>query len=133
MAEGLLQSIQWERESYPSYSDFAALPLFAIFFPTLRFFLDRIVFEVSEDRRIDYVYVYVFVLRLGFRYWRIASVFDVIFGLLFEFNGILFSKHRSFFVLLISVDFFGGVVWVWKFYLLLRSVLLQSEILLSFA
>lgn len=45
MGEGLLRSIEWERESYPGYRDFAALPVFAIFFPTLRFFLDRVVFE----------------------------------------------------------------------------------------
>ncbi|XP_052186231.1 ASC1-like protein [Diospyros lotus] len=38
-------SIDWEHESYPEYRDFAVLPLFALFFPTVRFFLDRFVFE----------------------------------------------------------------------------------------
>lgn len=57
MGEGLLRSLEWERESYPGYRDFAALPVFAIFFPTLRFFLDRIVFEVSEDWRIRFMFL----------------------------------------------------------------------------
>lgn len=45
---GLLEKlgrIDWEQESYPNYEDFAALPLFALFFPTIRFLLDRFVFE----------------------------------------------------------------------------------------
>ncbi|KAG0495801.1 hypothetical protein HPP92_000465 [Vanilla planifolia] len=45
---GLMQlwrSLDWEKESYPAYEDFAAVPLFALFFPTVRFFLDRYVFE----------------------------------------------------------------------------------------
>ncbi|KAI3778831.1 hypothetical protein L2E82_08216 [Cichorium intybus] len=41
----VLKSINLEHESYPIYGDFAALPLFAIFFPTVRFFLDRLIFE----------------------------------------------------------------------------------------
>lgn len=41
-----LPSIEWEHESYPSYGDFAAVPFFAFFFPSVRFLLDRIVFEV---------------------------------------------------------------------------------------
>uniref|UniRef100_A0A2P2LBL2 Uncharacterized protein n=1 Tax=Rhizophora mucronata TaxID=61149 RepID=A0A2P2LBL2_RHIMU len=47
---GLLEytkSIDWEHESYPDYSDYVVLPLFALFFPSVRFFLDRFVFEVS--------------------------------------------------------------------------------------
>lgn len=45
---GLLKGtfLDWEYESYPSYEDFAVLPLFAVFFPTVRFLLDRFVFEV---------------------------------------------------------------------------------------
>ncbi|KAI4373319.1 hypothetical protein MLD38_011455 [Melastoma candidum] len=35
----------WELESYPEYGDFAVLPFFALFFPFVRFFLDRFVFE----------------------------------------------------------------------------------------
>uniref|UniRef100_A0A2P2LBH7 TLC domain-containing protein n=1 Tax=Rhizophora mucronata TaxID=61149 RepID=A0A2P2LBH7_RHIMU len=45
---GLLEytkSIDWEHESYPDYSDYVVLPLFALFFPSVRFFLDRFVFE----------------------------------------------------------------------------------------
>ncbi|KAL1803256.1 hypothetical protein ACET3Z_031903 [Daucus carota] len=41
----LLGSFNWEQESYPQYEDFVVLPLFALFFPTVRFFLDRFVFE----------------------------------------------------------------------------------------
>lgn len=42
----LAGGLDWERESYPAYGDFAALPFFVLFFPTVRFFLDRFVFEV---------------------------------------------------------------------------------------
>ncbi|KAK1269937.1 hypothetical protein QJS04_geneDACA006749 [Acorus gramineus] len=37
--------IDWERESYPAYEDFIALPFLVLFFPTVRFFLDRFFFE----------------------------------------------------------------------------------------
>ncbi|KAF7808972.1 ASC1-like protein [Senna tora] len=40
-----LSSVDWHHESYPAYEDFVILPLFAIFFPTVRFFLDRFIFE----------------------------------------------------------------------------------------
>lgn len=43
-----LKDIDWEQESYPTYDDFAVLPLFALFFPSVRFFLDRFVFEVPR-------------------------------------------------------------------------------------
>ena len=48
---GLLQAlsaINWEEESYPNYEDFIALPILVLFFLTVRFFLDRFVFEVKE-------------------------------------------------------------------------------------
>lgn len=38
----------WEKESYPEVRDLVLIPLFAIFFPTLRFFLDKFVFEVGD-------------------------------------------------------------------------------------
>jgi hypothetical protein len=47
-AERLLSALDWEREAYPAYDDFLALPLFALFFPTARFLLDRFVFEVRH-------------------------------------------------------------------------------------
>ncbi|XP_059655604.1 ceramide synthase 1 LOH3-like [Cornus florida] len=47
-----MRSIDWDHESYPEYADFAVLPLFAVFFPTLRFFLDRFVFEKLGRRMI---------------------------------------------------------------------------------
>ncbi|KAI6676944.1 hypothetical protein NL676_037740 [Syzygium grande] len=45
-------SVEWERESYPAYADFALLPFFALFFPSVRFFLDRFVFETAGRRLI---------------------------------------------------------------------------------
>ncbi|CAN1796306.1 ASC1-like protein [Linum perenne] len=42
----LFRSSDWESESYPSASDFLAIPCFAIFFPLLRLFLDRFLFQV---------------------------------------------------------------------------------------
>ncbi|XP_059644960.1 ceramide synthase 1 LOH3-like [Cornus florida] len=41
---GLL-SVDWEYESFPEYEDLVFLPLFALFFPMVRFFLDRYLFE----------------------------------------------------------------------------------------
>lgn len=40
-----VKSINWEHESFPTYDDFVWLPLFAVFFPSIRFLLDRFVFE----------------------------------------------------------------------------------------
>lgn len=51
----LVGSIDWEHDSYPEFQDFAVLPFFILFFPTVRFFLDRFVFEV-----LYHVYVYIF-------------------------------------------------------------------------
>ncbi|XP_078162894.1 ASC1-like protein 1 isoform X1 [Carex rostrata] len=48
----LISSIDWESESYPAYEDFLALPFFVIFFPTIRFLLDRFVFENVARRLI---------------------------------------------------------------------------------
>jgi hypothetical protein len=45
-ARRLLAAVDWEREAYPAYDDFLALPAFVLFFPTVRFLLDRFVFEV---------------------------------------------------------------------------------------
>ncbi|KAG7032628.1 LAG1 longevity assurance-like 3, partial [Cucurbita argyrosperma subsp. argyrosperma] len=46
------RSIDWEHESFPSYEDFTFLPLFALLFPTVRFFLDRLLFEKVGRRLI---------------------------------------------------------------------------------
>ena len=48
VAGRLLAALDWEREAYPAYDDFLALPFFALFFPTARFLLDRFVFEVRH-------------------------------------------------------------------------------------
>lgn len=37
----------WESESYTQAEDFVALPFFVVFFPAVRFFLERCIFEVS--------------------------------------------------------------------------------------
>uniref|UniRef100_F6HGH3 Uncharacterized protein n=1 Tax=Vitis vinifera TaxID=29760 RepID=F6HGH3_VITVI len=50
---GLLESaasINWEHESFPEYGDFVALPVFAFFFFSVRFFLDRFVFQVKPGK-----------------------------------------------------------------------------------
>ncbi|OMO93669.1 hypothetical protein CCACVL1_06393 [Corchorus capsularis] len=47
-----VKSINWEAESYPAYEDFIVLPFFFLFFPTVRFFLDRYVFEKVGRRLI---------------------------------------------------------------------------------
>lgn len=39
-------SVDWEAEAYPTYGDFAVLPLLVAFFPAVRFLLDRLIFEV---------------------------------------------------------------------------------------
>ncbi|KAI3884429.1 hypothetical protein MKX03_034769 [Papaver bracteatum] len=44
--------LDWEKESYPCYEDFLLLPLFVLFFPTVRFFLDRFIFEEVARRLI---------------------------------------------------------------------------------
>lgn len=44
----IIASINWEEESYPAYEDFAVLPFLVVFFPTVRFLLDRFVFEVRD-------------------------------------------------------------------------------------
>lgn len=44
-----LNTIDWHHESYPDYQDFYLLPCFALFFPSLRFFLDRFLFEVPSS------------------------------------------------------------------------------------
>ncbi|KAF5752798.1 LAG1 longevity assurance 3 [Tripterygium wilfordii] len=45
-------SVDWEHESYPEYEDFVFLPFFALLFPSVRFFLDRFVFEKVAKRLI---------------------------------------------------------------------------------
>lgn len=44
--------IDWEQESYPQYEDFIVLPLFALFFPTVRYFLDKFLFEVCTSFKV---------------------------------------------------------------------------------
>lgn len=47
-----INSMDWEGESYPRLKDFLVLPFFICFFPTVRFFLDRFVFEKLGRRLI---------------------------------------------------------------------------------
>lgn len=48
----VLPLINWEEESYPDYQDFLAIPILLLFFPTVRFMLDRFVFEKVARRLI---------------------------------------------------------------------------------
>lgn len=48
----------WEQESYPEFRDLALIPVFAVLFPTARFFLDKFVFEVCIPK--SWVVVFVF-------------------------------------------------------------------------
>ncbi|KAH0460857.1 hypothetical protein IEQ34_008432 [Dendrobium chrysotoxum] len=48
--EAFVSSIDWELESYPAYEDFLVLPFLVLFFPCVRFFLDRFVFEKVASR-----------------------------------------------------------------------------------
>ncbi|KAJ8536351.1 hypothetical protein K7X08_034752 [Anisodus acutangulus] len=43
-------SVDWEKESYPEYQDLIFLIFFALFFPVVRFVLDRFVFEALAKR-----------------------------------------------------------------------------------
>ncbi|TKY69467.1 LAG1 longevity assurance-like 3 [Spatholobus suberectus] len=45
-------SIDWNRESYPAFRDFSVIPFFALFFPSIRFLLDRFLFEKVARRLI---------------------------------------------------------------------------------
>ncbi|XP_058112378.1 ceramide synthase 1 LOH3 isoform X3 [Magnolia sinica] len=47
-----ISAIDWEKESYPLYEDFVFIPIFAVFFPSVRFFLDRFIFEKCARRSI---------------------------------------------------------------------------------
>ncbi|XP_020967335.1 ASC1-like protein isoform X2 [Arachis ipaensis] len=47
-----LYSCDWHQESFPDYHDFSILPFFLFFFPCIRFFLDRFVFEKLGRRLI---------------------------------------------------------------------------------
>ncbi|KAI3467184.1 hypothetical protein Pfo_023847 [Paulownia fortunei] len=48
----VVSSLDWEQESYPQYEDFIVFPFFVLFFLTVRFFLDRFVFEKVGRRLI---------------------------------------------------------------------------------
>ncbi|KAG7979021.1 hypothetical protein I3843_05G109500 [Carya illinoinensis] len=48
----VLRSSDWDLESYPAYEDFTVLPFFALFFPSVRFFLDRFIFEKMANQLI---------------------------------------------------------------------------------
>ncbi|XP_057951201.1 ceramide synthase 1 LOH3-like isoform X1 [Malania oleifera] len=49
---GVAWSIDWAQESSPHYEDFLALPFCAVFFLSVRFFLDRYVFQKFARRMI---------------------------------------------------------------------------------
>uniref|UniRef100_A0A5B7CB61 Putative ASC1-like protein n=1 Tax=Davidia involucrata TaxID=16924 RepID=A0A5B7CB61_DAVIN len=47
-----VRSIDWGKESFPEYEDFVVLPFFVLFFPSVRYLLDRFVFEKLGRRLI---------------------------------------------------------------------------------
>ncbi|CAJ2648295.1 unnamed protein product [Trifolium pratense] len=47
-----LTSVDWQQQSYPAFQDFFLLPFFAFLFPSLRFILDRFIFEKVARRLI---------------------------------------------------------------------------------
>ncbi|XP_058744479.1 ASC1-like protein isoform X2 [Vicia villosa] len=47
-----LTFVDWQQQSYPTVSDFFLLPFFALFFPSLRFLLDRFIFQKVAIRLI---------------------------------------------------------------------------------
>jgi len=57
----------WDEETYPEIQDLVLIPLFAILFPTLRFFLDKFVFEVryvfSQAQQQLLLHVFLFFLK----------------------------------------------------------------------
>jgi hypothetical protein len=62
-----LRSIDWQQESYPAYEDFTILLFFALFFPTVRFFLDRFIFQV-----LSHIYIQAHKVHLTFIYFWFA-------------------------------------------------------------
>jgi hypothetical protein len=61
-----LRSIDWRQESYPTYEDFIILPFFALFFPTVRFFLDRFIFQVPSHIYINKLIKFILLFYLFF-------------------------------------------------------------------
>nr|KJB06910.1 hypothetical protein B456_001G066100 [Gossypium raimondii] len=47
---GLLSSVNWDSEFYPQLTDFVYLPFFALFFLSVRLFLDNFIFENLAKR-----------------------------------------------------------------------------------
>jgi ceramide synthetase len=47
-----MDSVDWGKESYPHYKDFLVLPFLVLLFPLIRFFLDRVIFEIVGRRLI---------------------------------------------------------------------------------
>lgn len=56
----LLSIFDWDQESNPKFQDFLALTVFALFFPTIRYFLDRFVFEVKFVDLLNSLVIYGF-------------------------------------------------------------------------
>ncbi|MQL69915.1 hypothetical protein Taro_002217 [Colocasia esculenta] len=84
---GLLEtmaSLNWEEESYPSYWDFTVLPFLVVFFPAVRFILDRFVFEDFTILPFLFVFFPAFRLKLKGVYMYCAGFYTYsIFALLF--------------------------------------------------
>lgn len=95
---GLLESaasINWEHESFPEYGDFVALPVFALFFFSVRFFLDRFVFQVPCPVELFYFFISLvsFFVDQSFIIWYFCSIYWFFFG------DFLASYHNFLFIL----------------------------------
>lgn len=95
----LLGSIDWEHESYPKYEDFIVLPLFALFFPTVRFFLDRFIFEVP------FRFIYVFCSTGSFIVARFIMFLDV------RSNGQAYFLMFCLSIVLLTYNVYIGLIW----------------------
>lgn len=74
-----LSIFDWDQESHPKFEDFLALTVFALFFPTVRYFLDRFVFEVKfVDLLIIHICIYIYLFFLDFDVFsiRVLVTFD---------------------------------------------------------
>lgn len=91
----LLSSVDWEAESYPDYVDFLGLPFMVMFFPIVRFLLDRFIFEVRS-----------FVVSFGFSGQRLQLFCWILVFMLFV-GGLL-----GFYMFFCGFSLFGfGKMW----------------------
>lgn len=105
----VLRLVDWEAESYPVYEDFAALPFLVAFFPTVRFLLDKFVFEVRLLDVLDPSFGCIPLFRLSFG-WKLEFFRVFLLGCLVSFMNDFWDR-RVFSLWLILLPFFLGKIW----------------------